>query len=145
MGGTGTLTEYASRHSLRAKGSGPPSHGIEITDENLKSLAGNVELTAVSHGNPNATVAPPPVTPGPSSGAAPGDSIDGPGAVLNLKSLDRQITRLWDDPVLREREIRPRLSRLLSKRARISNETKGPDGHGDHGAEDGESRRDSNR
>ena len=150
VGGTGTLTEYASRHSLRAKGSGPPSHGIEITDENLKSLAGNVELTAVSKGDPADTVSDPAATPNP-SGTASGDSIGGPGPDFNLKTLDRQITQLWDDfyscddSALREREIRPRLSRLLSERARLSKETKGTGRQGGQAAEDGESRRDSNR
>ncbi len=124
----GSLSEYAKHHSIHRDGAGRSTRGIEINDENLKTLSGDVELTAVSKGKP--------VEAGPPSEdmAEPPerqkvDTRECGGPDIDPKSLDRRIAELWekfyacDDPALRDREIRPRLNELLSTRTALAEDT----------------------
>ncbi len=125
------LSDYARGHDLRTS-SQDRKTPVVITDENLKGLAGGVELTSVTTtGNvsvvPNATVGQ--ETLREQWRAKVKAQIE---IIRSIEKhsvlLKREISDLWDmfyasdDPIERERSVRPRLIDKLDEPARLDKE-----------------------
>lgn len=140
-----SLAELAARTRLRT-----PQGGVTITNENLKALAGGVELTSASGGAPQAAITPE------GQGGVRDRAVAGEAASQRLwqqryqrargylryledeeARLNREVERLksefyaLDDPFRRDGEIKPAwdeaLAKLTETRARLAESRTLPD------------------